>query len=221
MEDRRIRLSNTDMRAVELKDSNYINNKGAKLYENNGFAPAVEYYRLAAAMGNVHSISNLGYCYLYGRDVEQDLSMAIAYFTVAGQLNDVDALYKLGDIYGSDKWGIKDTEMSVYYYRLAASLILDYEWDEGYILDNSRILNYPSLAFALGRETGKDGAMVTDLDMSYQFLYMAVKGYEIQLANGSSFYAQVYEDAKEYLEREEYQQYKVKYAQPQEQSFDA
>lgn len=53
-------LTNADKISIDLNDSNYINNKGAKLYKPESYAESVEYYRLATAMGNTHSISNLG-----------------------------------------------------------------------------------------------------------------------------------------------------------------
>lgn len=87
------------MNAVSLEDSNYINGKGAKLYCGGRYKSAVEYYRLAAAMGNVQATANLGYCYLYGRDIEPNLSLAIAYFKIASVNDNIDAAYKLGDIY--------------------------------------------------------------------------------------------------------------------------
>lgn len=59
MNDNKVFLTVTDNNAVLLDDSNYINNKGANLYRPDTYLEAVEYYRLAAAMGNVHSISNL------------------------------------------------------------------------------------------------------------------------------------------------------------------
>ena len=127
-------LTATDRTAVDRGDSNYINNKGAALYREGTYAQAVEYYRLAAAMGNIHAVSNLGYCYLYGRDTEPDTQLAIAYFKTAAAGGDVDAAYKLGDIYSRDKWGLKDPEMSVYYYRMAASFIIDTPWENSYII---------------------------------------------------------------------------------------
>lgn len=44
-------LTNADMNAVVLKDAGYINRRGAKLYVEGNYRFAVEYYRLAAAMG--------------------------------------------------------------------------------------------------------------------------------------------------------------------------
>ena len=88
-------LSNTDSIAIDLYDSNYINNKGAKLYRPESYAESVEYYRLAATMGNVQSISNLGYCYLYGRGIEADLSLAVAYFKFDIKIESEDKVYEL------------------------------------------------------------------------------------------------------------------------------
>ena len=106
-------LTNADMNAVVLKDASYINRRGAKLYVEGNYRFAVEYYRLAAAMGDMNAVSNLGYCYLYGRDIEQNTSLAIAYFRTAAENGVIDAMYKLGDIYSSDKWNVKDVELSL------------------------------------------------------------------------------------------------------------
>ena len=69
-------------------------------------------------MGDMNAVSNLGYCYLYGRDIEQNTSLAIAYFKTAAENGVIDAMYKLGDIYSSDKWNVKDVELSLYYYNM-------------------------------------------------------------------------------------------------------
>lgn len=100
-----LNLTAADMAAISKGDSDYINGKGAKHYSDEEYKLAVEYYHIGASMGNVDSISNLGYCYLYGRDIEQNISLAMAYFKVAADRKSADAAYKLGDIYGSDKWG--------------------------------------------------------------------------------------------------------------------
>ncbi len=205
-------LSNTDSIAIDLYDSNYINNKGAKLYRPESYAESVEYYRLAAAMGNVQSISNLGYCYLYGRGIEADLSLAVAYFKLAVKRNNVDAAYKLGDIYGSDKWGIKDKEMSIYYYRMAASFVIDEEWESEFAISYKRELqSYPSLCYALGRELSTEGDMYTDLDRAYQFLKHAEAGYKRELNNGNVMYQKSYEGVLSLLNSEQFSEIKDKY----------
>lgn len=194
METKNLILTLADRNAVMLDDSNYINNKGAGLYASGTYALSVEYYRLAAAMGNVQAISNLGYCYLYGREIEANLSLAMAYFETAAKRKSVDAAYKLGDIYGSDKWGVQDKEMSVYYYRMAASFVIGTEWESGASVSWSTELRlYPSLCYALGRELSGDGYMHTDLAQSYQFLKHAEYGYREALGNGDVMYQKAYE----------------------------
>lgn len=193
--DKNMQLTRTDIEAIKKNDSDYINNKGANLYMNKEYKDAIEYYRLASAMGNVQAISNLGYCYLYGRDIEADTDTAIAYFELAADRQNVDASYKLGDIYGSDKWGKKDPELSIYYYRLAASWLIDDSWDAKYrIACTDSLQRYPSLCFALAREMMPGGYMRTDIIEAYQFLKHAEKGYRIEIANGANFYTKAYED---------------------------
>ena len=202
---KKFELTATDMVAIREGANGYLTNKGAKLYKKDTYYQSVEYYRLAAAMGEVHSISNLGYCYLYGRDIEANTSLAIAYFIIAANKEDVDAAYKLGDIYGSDKWGVKDKELSIYYYNYAADLLIDGDWRDGYpIVWETRLQNYPSLSFALARETFPGGSMPTNLKISYQFLKHAELGYKQALANGDDMYIETYTNVSDMLESKEY-----------------
>lgn len=212
MADKNVNLTATDMNAIHMNDAAYINDKGAKNYCMENYAEAVEYYRLAAAMGNVQAISNLGYCYLYGREIEKNLSLAIGYFKIAALRGSVDAAYKLGDIYGSDKWGVKDKEMAVYYYRIAASFVIDGAWENAdVILWCDALQQYPSLCYALGRELSRDGDMLTDLDCAYQFLKHAEIGYERELHNGSKMYEQAYEGVQKFLADAQFDDVRDKY----------
>lgn len=193
MNEKTFYLTKTDENAILLGDSNYINGKGVQLYSSGTYKDAVEYYRLAASMGNVYSISNLGYCYLYGRDIEPNLSLALAYFKIAAGKGSADAAYKLGDVYGSDKWGVKDKETSLYYYRMAASFVIGEEWEsEEYLSYCDELQKYPSLCYALGREMSCGGDMPTDIERAYQFLLHAERGYSIELANGNAMYEKSY-----------------------------
>lgn len=190
-----MKLSKADINAIARNDSNYLNTKGANCYLNKDYKTAVEYYRIASSMGNVQAISNLGYCYLYGRDIEANTDLAIAYFEIAAQRENVDACYKLGDIYGSSKWGKEDKELSIYYYRLAASILISEDWEnEAAIAYCSQLRQYPSLCFALARELMPGGYMRTDIVEAYQFLRVAEQGYRIELSNGADFYQKTYED---------------------------
>lgn len=192
-------LTQADINAANLKDAEYINNRGAKLYRNGDYSSAVEYYRLAAAMGNMDAVSNLGYCYLYGREIEQNTSLAIAYFKIAAERGIVDAAYKLGDIYSSDKWNLKDIDLSLYYYNAAAKLVINDYWDTESIVYCTDLQRYPSLSFALGREMAEGGRMLTDLRVAYQFLKHAEIGYRTEIDNGAKMYENAYEGVQVFL----------------------
>ena len=212
MKDKEVCLTVTDMNAISLQDSNYINNKGAENYRTENYSVAIEYYRLAATMGNVQAISNLGYCYLYGRDIEKNLSLAIGYFKIAAMQQNVDAAYKLGDIYGSDKWGVKDNELAVYYYRMAVSYVIDSIWENCKTISwCSELQRYPSLCFALGRELSNGGNMRTDLDSAYQFLKHAEIGYKKELYNGNKMYEQSYEGVLKLLAEPQFNDVRTTY----------
>ena len=86
-----VALSDADFVAIRGKDSDFLLNKGADKYGDD-YEESIEYYRLSAAMGNPQAISNLGYCYLYGRSIEPNVSLALAYFTIAADFGVIDAL---------------------------------------------------------------------------------------------------------------------------------
>lgn len=198
-----MKLTRTDMEAVKRGDSNYILNKGANCYMQKDYENAVSYYQLASSMGNIQANCNLAYCHLYGRSVEPNRDLAIAYLELAADRKNIEACYKLGDIYGSDKWGIKDSEMSVYFYRMAASFMIDEDWEDGYAIAYTESLaRYPSLCFALGRELMPGGYMRTDLKEAYQFLKQAEYGYRIELKNGADFYEKAYAGVMERINDE-------------------
>lgn len=205
-------LTTTDMTAVDLNDCAYINNKGAKLYTQGTYSQCIEYYHLAAAMGDLNAISNLGYCYLYGREIKADLSLAISYFKIAAKRQSVDAAYKLGDIYGSKKWDVEDKELSVYYYRMAASFLIDDSWEStNAILYSDSLEEYPSLCFALGRELSAGGYMHTDIVSAYQFLKHAEFGYCRELRNGNGMYRKAYQGVLELLASEQFDEIRDRY----------
>lgn len=202
---KKVELSATDMASIREGTIGYLTNKGANLYKKDTYYQSVEYYRLASAMGEVHSIANLGYCYLYGRDIEANTSLAIGYFTIAANRGDVDAAYKLGDIYSSDKWGVKDQELSNYYYIMAVDRIINDNWKNGFpIVWAEQLQDYPSLCYALARETFVGGSMSTDIKISYQFLKHAELGYKYSLENGFDLYKESYEGVLKLLKNKKY-----------------
>ena len=198
-------LTQADIVALGSGDKGYFTDKGAKYYVREAYNKAVDYYRLGAAMGEVQSISNLGYCYLYGRDIEQNTDLAIAYFKIAALRGNIDAAYKLGDIYSRDKWVKPDKELAIYYYKQAIAYILDgnieEETDVRWV---DKLQDYPSLCFAVGRELFVGGDLNTNLFVSYQLMRHAEKGYKREIDNGFELYKDAYNSVLEYLSKEEY-----------------
>ncbi len=214
---KKVELSNTDFIAIRDNDRNYLLNKGAKLYVDETYYQSVEYYRLAASMGEPKAISNLGYCYLYGRDIEVNVDLAIAYFTIAANKGDIEANYKLGDIYSRDKWVKPDKELAIYYYDRAIKFIIGgtIESDRD-VLYVEELDNYPSLCFAVGREMFIGGDMNTDLMVSYQLLKHAEIGYKREIDNGFGKYIESYNKVLEYLNRQEFKEAKEYYEKNEE-----
>lgn len=211
MDNETFTLTQADINAVNLKNARYINNKGAKLYRDGNYKTAVEYYRLAAAMGNMDAVANLGYCYLYGRDIEQNTSLAIAYFKIAAEQGNVDAAYKLGDIYSSDKWNVKDTDLSLYYYNEAFNFVINEDRDTESIVYCTDLQRYPSLCYALGRELSESGRMLTDIRAAYQLLKHAEIGYQTEINNGAKMYENAYEGVKELLKDSQFDKIREEY----------
>ena len=189
-----IALSDADFVAIRGKDSDFLLSKGADKYGDD-YEESIEYYRLSAAMGNPQAISNLGYCYLYGRSIEPNVSLALAYFTIAADLGVIDALYKLGNIYSSDEFVDKDEELEKYYYEKAVDALLDSYSDYD---------DYPSLSLAVGKETMEDGLFDTDLDRAYFLLKCAEKGFKKYIDNGDDFYEDHYAETLDLLEDKQF-----------------
>ncbi len=189
-----VALSDADFVAIRGKDSDFLLSKGADKYGDD-YEESIEYYRLSAAMGNPQAISNLGYCYLYGRSIEPNVSLALAYFTIAADLGVIDALYKLGNIYSSDEFVDKDEELEKYYYEKAIDALLDSYADYE---------DFPSLSLAVGKETMEDGLFDTDLDRAYFLLKCAEKGFKKYIDNGDDFYEDHYAETLDLLEDKQF-----------------
>lgn len=157
-----MQLTKADKLAVQEKNAEFLLDKGSKYYTEENYALAIEYYRLAAAMGSMQAVSNLGYCFMYGRSIPPNMDLALAYFQISAAAGVIDSLYKLGDIYEDGKSVEKDEELAVFYYQRAHDEIRSrYELCES---------DYPSLYFALGRAHMPGGLMSPNLAYAYHCL---------------------------------------------------
>lgn len=184
-------LTGGDKLAVSRADSAYFNDKGASCYLKEDYERAVEYYRLAAVLGSDQSLSNLGYCYMYGRGIPRNDALAIAYFQLAAEDGDIDAIYKLGDIYRRGACGVlKDPETASYYFHWAGDIVGD---------SPTQLRRYPSLCKALALEKMPGGYLPTDLADAFEYLKLAKEGYEREIDAGAFFYEDSLVEVKDLL----------------------
>lgn len=181
-------LTNTDHQAIQDKNSQYLLEKGAKYYANEDYAHAIAYYHLAASMGNMQAVSNLGYCYMYARSVPKNMSLALAYFQLSANAGVIDSLYKLGQIYQQGKDVPLDNEKAIYYYKQALDVI-----NNNYQVSED---DYPSLYLTLAQAKMPDGILYTDLELAFEYLIIAISGYEKGVANGARFWMKPLEHAE-------------------------
>jgi len=117
---------------IENGDSDAMLTKGALHYSGENefveqdFEKAIHLYNEAVNHKNIEkkglnitALTNLGYCYLYGRANDPDDKKAFYYFAQAAILNDGNAMYKIGDMYNNGKYVNKNSEAAFYWYKKA------------------------------------------------------------------------------------------------------
>lgn len=91
--------------------------EGNRAYQKGDYKTAVRHYRRAAEAGNVEALSNLGYCYYYGRSIPVDKDAARECWEEAAILGDICAIYKLGDMYRNGDLPANVRRSKAYYHR--------------------------------------------------------------------------------------------------------
>lgn len=186
--------------AIDENDSEMLNSEGADFYNKGDYKKAKIYYELAATMGNDTAMSNLGYIYMYGREVQIDYTIAFAYFRLSAEKGNIEANYKLGNLYQSGKGVEKNIELALEYYDRALKLIEE---------KDIRKEEYPSVYLTLAKEMMPNGNKEQDLKKAYKYLQIAVKGYNHMIEDeGANHYKKVYEETKKMLESEIFNDYK-------------
>ena len=195
----KIEFENENKVALEDFNSDYFNSRGAELYRDEEYETAIEYYRIAAAMGNVQSLANLGDCYYYGRGGKRDLKLAYAYFKMAARFKNTDALYKLSTMYEHGKGVKKNDEIAEYYLMTAFQSLNE--------LPDTAKLEYPSVLFAMGKKFLAIGEEEGDFEVAYTLLRSAQEGYEFQISQGCHYYEKMLEEVEEILKRDCFDSY--------------
>jgi len=68
---------------------------------------------------NTDSLTNLGYCYYYGRISKPDYKKAFFYYAKASILKHPNSMYKIGDMYRKGLYVEKNVSTAIYWYRKA------------------------------------------------------------------------------------------------------
>ena len=157
-------LTATDFLAIQNKEDNYLYNKGNLTHGED----SVEYYRLAAVMGNIEAIKALGTYYLNAFGQEKNIKLASAYFTIAANKGDIEAIHMLGFINGSEYYEINNQERATYYYRKAVGLILK-DFTESGVLYEENLDKYPLLCLDMAKALLSGEYIEKDLGLSYLF----------------------------------------------------
>jgi len=179
------KLTNADKKAIENLDFAFLGMKGADFYNDEDYEKAIEYYRLASAMGDDIAIGNLGYCYLYGNGTKKNVDLAIAYLKIAADSENINSIYKLGNIYELGEDVEQDEELARYYYEKAMKAFEEAPDD----IKPRIVYDCPSLFLALGRGMMPDGILHEDIMGAYNYLRLALMGFNLCLDDGESYYA--------------------------------
>ncbi len=196
-------LTKRDLMAIEIGDSDYLTNIGAEYYSKGEYDKARIYYELAASLGSSTAISNLGYVYMYGREVPVDYTVALAFYSIGAKSGNIDCLYKLGNLYQNGNGVEKDVTKALTYYQTAVDFI-NRSGIEGLKLE------YPSVFFTLAKEMMPGGLIESDLSEAFSYLATACAGYDYSINElNATYYRKAFEDAKALLADPMFDEYRI------------
>lgn len=158
--------------------------KGVQAYEEGDFKVARMFYEQAAAKGNITAMSNLGYIYYYGRDVEVDKQKAHLFWEEAAKGGDVCGTYKLGDMYRNGD--------------LAENIALSNElYIKAFMVakENKDIYSYPDVILRLLKHMPN----IYHKEERIRLAKEAIEGFEARIAQGDPFTKGLLEKMKKIL----------------------
>ena len=194
-------LDDEDLAAVEAGNHAWLNNVGANYYAEGDYEKAKIYYEIASTMGNTISSTNLGYIYMYGRNVPVDYSVALAFYKIGAKQGNIEALYKLGNLYQSGKGVEKDVDVAIKYYEEALNAI---ENSDEWVKED-----YPSVYFTIAKEMLPNGLKETNIEKAYEYLKIADNGYTVAIEEmGADYYKTVADEVKKLLNDSMFDEYR-------------
>ena len=103
-------------------DADDLFEQGERHYNNEEYEKAIECYETAANHGIVEAMYSLGFCYAYGKGVQQNYTAALYWFDEAAENGSAKAMYHLGRMYEEGSGTDIDYTKAVVHYRSAARL---------------------------------------------------------------------------------------------------
>lgn len=94
--------------------------RGTQLFKEGNAEKAVEQYQIAAELGHVRALCNLGHCYDRGKGVKADLAQSLKWYEQAAELGDLMAQYHVGFCYDQGKGTDPNPEAAAKWYEKAA-----------------------------------------------------------------------------------------------------
>lgn len=184
-------LDKEDIKNVEEHKDEELLKKAASLYKQEDYESAIEYYRLAAALGSIIAISNLGYCYYYARGTMRDYTIARAYFELAARHGDINSIYILGDMYMNGEGVEQDEHKGVRHYVDAYNLLKS----------SGDVYNYPDVLLRLAKIFIEGRLLDRNLEMAANFLEVAREGFKERMDMEEDTAAEeLYEEVESCLE---------------------
>lgn len=175
-----------DEEEIDLPEDVIYLNEGADAYNKKDYEKVISLYEKSASLGNVTALSNLGYCYYYGRSIPVDKEKAKSYWEEAAIFGDIPAVYKLGDMYRNGDLP-KRIEYSHKLYRRAFEMALN-DLDNYYVAPDAMLRMMKYYPDELGEYGDK-------LAISLK----CIQGIKKRIAEGDPYSQKVLKDAKECL----------------------
>ncbi len=159
----------------ENSPANRLLNEGAAAYQKGDYPLAMTLYARAADAGSATAMSNLGYCWYYGRSVPVDYVRARACFEKAAAQGDVCALYKLGDLHAKGRAGFAaDRDKAAELYLEAFCRCVK--------SGQKDVSCYPDVCLRLAEHN-----RTADPDLALRMIFQAVEGLRQRLALGDHY----------------------------------
>lgn len=153
------------------------------------YKKAIKWYLKAAEKNDHNGLCYLGYCYLYGRDIEVDLENAYLCFSKSAYMGNANAMYKLGDMFYHGQFVNEDKDAAFYWYNRA-----------DFHIDYDEIYEKSSIDYRLGKCYLNGDGVFQDIKKGLEYLYEAEFGFLDAIEQGDKFSKLTLEKVKKEIE---------------------